>query len=52
MPSYIKENEEEDEIPKKCRIKFTDFSELNPFQISIGFQVDDDKVKENEFISA
>ena len=51
MPSYIKENEEEDEIPKKCRIKFTDFSELNPFQISIGFQVDDDKVKENEFIS-
>ena len=44
-------NEEEEEIPKKSKIKFSEFCGISPYQIEVSCQVDQNKVNENKIMS-
>ena len=37
---------EEEEVPKKTKIKFTEFCGISPYQIEVSCQVDNERVKE------
>ena len=41
-------NEEDEDIPKKSKIKFSEFCGISPYQIEVSCQVDSEKVKEDK----
>ena len=41
-------NEEDEAIPKRSKIKFSEFCGISPYQAEVSFQVDSDKIKESK----
>ena len=42
-------NDEEEELPKKSKVKFSEFCGISPYQVEVACQVDPAKVKENRY---
>ena len=42
-------NDEEDELPKKSKVKFSEFCEISPYQVEVSCQVDQTKIKEGQY---